>query len=748
MSQEPVTDVTRPGRTLAARIDQACDRFETALRAGEPAKIEEHLAGFEGPFRGSLFHELLVLEVGYRRGRGEKVDRDEYCRRFPERADIVDRVLGVAVTEPLGESSQSETIVSTSRFSKLRFHDSGGLGEVFKAEDVMLKRDVALKFIQPRHGSDPNCLDLFLTEAEITSRLDHPGVVPVYGLGESWDGRPFYAMRLVQGTRLREEIERFHRDGCARLDLHRLLSHLVSVCNTVAYAHNRGIVHRDIKPENIMLGRFQETTLLDWGLAIPVQRDERARASGEKTMLVGKKSEEKSSITGAGTLGYMSPEQLPESTLPIGPASDVYSLGATLYKLLTGKTAFQSKHPNVWEEIREGRFPRPREVKADVPPALEAICLKAMANDPEDRYTSALDLAKDLQAWLADEPVSVYREAWLERWGRWGRQHRTWLLFGLVSAAMLISAATLAAVYQRYAAIRAAAAEDTSTRIAAQFGAKMIATGIDLRWRILSEHAADHELHEFLIELAKPEPDPMAQQRLQTWLIERRDAEPTRSESWFIDDAQGIQVARSPRADSIGNSFRDRDYFHGRGHLTPEEAATAKPIEHVHRSMVYESSNDHSLRVAFTVPIRKDNDPASEPVGVLGMSIELGKFAALETNLGSGLSAVLVDLREDWLEGREGTGLILHHPELQASRQRRTDKNTAVFRIEPKRVEELRNLSVDQQQLVDPQYRDPVTGRIAKAVFEPVLVDSRPDDRDTGWVVIIQQTSMATKAER
>ncbi len=775
MSNEAVTDATRPGRTLAARIDLACDQFEAALRAGTPVKIEEYVAQFEGPFRASLLHELLMLEVGYRRGRGDSIDGEEYRRRFPDRIEIVQRVLGADITQTIQGEQTAETIVSTSRFVKLRFHDSGGLGDVFKAEDVQLKRDVALKFIQPRHGSDPTCVELFLTEAEITSRLDHPGVVPVYGLGESWDGRPFYAMRLVQGARLREEIERFHREGCARLELHRLVSHLVSVCGTVAYAHNRGIVHRDIKPENIMIGRFQEITLLDWGLAIGVQRDERARSSGEKTMLVGRRNES-SSVTGAGTIGYMSPEQLPNSDAPIGTASDVYSLGATLYKILTGKPAFQSKHLDVFEEIRLGRFLPPRELYAAVAPPLEAICLKAMATQPHDRYAGALEMAADLQAWLADEPVSVYHEPWIERWNRWGRLHRNLLLYGLVTAAALVFAAFFSAAHQRHAAIvagearevsddaknqavearrEAESAQETSMRMTARFAAKTIATEIDLRWRILSEHAADNELHECLLALAQTPQDPAMQRRLQDWLAFRRDGEATTAESWFIDDAVGTQVARSPRADSIGKNFRGRDYFHGGGRDLPAEDATeTEPITTVHRSTVYQSSNDKSLRVAFTVPIWPHNDPMKAPIGVLGMSIELGKFAALRTGLASGQSAALIDLREDGIN-EPGRGLILHHPALQEARERRMNQDppdTAPFRIEASRIEGLQTLtkqrlgepphsnSLPLRGSLDPNYRDPFSGRTMTAVFEPVLVDSRADaGRDTGWIVVIQQ---------
>src|SRR4051812_23269740 len=148
------------------------------------------------------------------------------------------------------------------RFRILRPHARGGLGQVSVALDAELNREVALKQILDRHADDPDSRARFLLEAEVTGRLEHPGVVPVYGLGCDAEGRPFYAMRLVKGESLKEGIERFHAaggDGDPRrwnLELRRLLSRFVAVCNVVAYAHSRGVIHRDLKPANILLGPY------------------------------------------------------------------------------------------------------------------------------------------------------------------------------------------------------------------------------------------------------------------------------------------------------------------------------------------------------------------------------------------------------------------------------------------------------------------------------------------------------------
>ena len=184
----------------------------------------------------------------------------------------------------VGESSSAGQ-----RFRILRPHAEGGLGKVSVALDEELRREVALKEIKEKHADDPASRGRFLQEAEITGGLEHPGIVPVYGLGVYADGRPFYAMRFIRGDSLKEAIEQFHKNSNAdsaierrktlgdnprnlrlnfsSLDFHRLLRRFIDVCNAIAYAHSRGILHRDLKPGNIMLGKYGETLVVDWGLA-------------------------------------------------------------------------------------------------------------------------------------------------------------------------------------------------------------------------------------------------------------------------------------------------------------------------------------------------------------------------------------------------------------------------------------------------------------------------------------------------
>jgi serine/threonine-protein kinase len=177
------------------------------------------------------------------------------------------------------------------RFHILRPHAKGRLGEIFVARDEELHREVALKEIQSRHADDPDSRSRFLLEAEITGGLEHPGIVPVYGLGQYADGRPFYAMRFIKGNSLQDAIEQFHKketpgrdSGERTLQLRRLLGRFIDVCNTIAYAHSRGVLHRDLKPGNIMVGKYGETLVVDWGLAKPMDRPEGSADTGEQTL--------------------------------------------------------------------------------------------------------------------------------------------------------------------------------------------------------------------------------------------------------------------------------------------------------------------------------------------------------------------------------------------------------------------------------------------------------------------------------
>ncbi|SIO59279.1 WD40 repeat [Singulisphaera sp. GP187] len=372
--------------------------------------------------------------------------------------------------EPIDSSLQAR-----GRYVLIRAHARGGLGEVFVARDKELGREVALKAIQERLADDPANRARFIREAEITGNLEHPGIVPIYGLGQSADGRPYYAMRFIEGETLAAAIDRFHLSGepihaagARSVALLALLRRFNDVCNAIDYAHSRGILHRDLKPSNVMLGLHGETLVVDWGLAKFMGQDTaEPPVAGETAALLVTGSASDQTLPGAtvGTPAFMSPEQAAGRIEDLGPTSDIYNLGATLYYLLTGLAPFDHAPAGILlAKVQRGDFRAPSAAAlGPIPSALEAICLKAMALHPKDRYGSARSIAEDIERWIADEPVLAQPESRLAGLARWSRRHRAW-----VRAAAAVLAGLLVVMSIATGVVHRAWVREQAVRIASE----------------------------------------------------------------------------------------------------------------------------------------------------------------------------------------------------------------------------------------------------------------------------------------
>jgi len=305
-------------------------------------------------------------------------------------------------------SSLGRPELSGQRYAGFRLLGEGGMGVVYIAVDTSLNRQVALKMIRegttdpldatPR--TTPSELETrFLQEAAVTGGLEHPGIVPVYELGQTPSGAPYYTMRLIRGDRTLEDAISEAGDLESRLGV---LEPFLKVCDAIRYAHSRGVVHRDLKPANVALGNFGEVVVLDWGLAKVGDRPDLTEAAWQKRIRELRETNDLETLTSAiGTPGYMSPEASLGEIEKVDARSDVFSLGAILYRILTGKPPFPFPDLTTFmEKLMQGVDEVP-----GAPEGLAAICLRALAVDRDKRPADAGELGDAIRAWQRESAI-------------------------------------------------------------------------------------------------------------------------------------------------------------------------------------------------------------------------------------------------------------------------------------------------------------------------------------------------------
>src|SRR5262245_34819644 len=367
---------------------------------------------------------------------------------------------------------------------------TGGQGAILRVWDEDLRRRLAMKVLLgqaklARSGETPpvdsRALGRFLEEAQVTGQLDHPGIVPVHELGLDSAGRVYFTMKLVQGKTLKEVFELAEEQGWTRT---RALTVLLKVCEAMAYAHHKGVIHRDLKPANVMVGSFGEVYVMDWGLARVLGREDRhdLRLRTEGTDLTSVQTERRTEREEApdsplftmdgdvvGTPCYMPPEQARGEVERLGPHSDVYSIGAMLYHLLARHAPYcppgaRVSNRTILAIVLQAGPPPLHALRQDIPVELEAICEKAMARDPAQRYRDTAALADDLRAYIESRVVKAYRTGALVELKKWIARNKGLAAASAAAVLALIAGVVTSLTYASRAAEKSGEAQREARR--------------------------------------------------------------------------------------------------------------------------------------------------------------------------------------------------------------------------------------------------------------------------------------------
>jgi tetratricopeptide (TPR) repeat protein len=450
---------------MVRRVDMICRRFEAEWRAGRQPRLEDYLGELPAEVRPALRAELEALEHELRHTEGPMlqspagaaghfepqmqpatiadaptkspgmpatvpitgvaIPADRTATTPPSLADLTIDQARSSNDQPAADGLEQSTPVISEPARVRYFGDyeiireiaRGGMGVVFLARQRTLNRPVALKMILAGQLADLDAVRRFYIEAEAAANLDHAGIVPIYEVGQH-EGQHYFSMGFVEGQSLSQRLVE------GPLPVRQAAELIRRVGEAIEYAHGHGVVHRDLKPANILLDQNGYPRITDFGLAKKVQGDSGLTGSGQIM----------------GTPSYMPPEQARGMRGGVGPAADVYALGATLYALVTGRPPFQASTAmeTILQVISDEPVP-PRRLNVSVPRDLETICLKCLEKEPGKRYSSAAALGEDLRRYLAGEPITARPVGQVERAWRWCR--RKPVVAGLVAS---LAAALLA----------------------------------------------------------------------------------------------------------------------------------------------------------------------------------------------------------------------------------------------------------------------------------------------------------------
>lgn len=688
---------------------------------------------------------------------------------------------------PDGGVPASTTATRPTRLGKYELGDmvgAGGMGDVFKARHSQFGKLAAVKVIKPHlvAAGQHEVVKRFYQEIKAIGGLEHPNIVVAIDSSTPDDETHFLVMEYVNGTSAGDLVERFGPMSVANA---------CEVARQTAigldYIAKKGMVHRDIKPSNLMVTAVTTPHLVGADTpAMPQQQPLVKILDLGLALLVGDDHERLTRLDhrAMGTAMYMSPEQWRTTSVDI--RSDIYSLGCTLYHLLSGKPPFLDSELRPEKAHEKGKVP-PIRGGQEIPRPLWNVLRKALAKEPNERYQSPAELAEDLaQFAVGNSLVNLVEQArhkpanaptqqghasdTLEANGTHsdtllaGRRigstltaspaaTRRWLWGAMAGLVVAIAAGVWLADQVSKNRAQLTASKQKAATFAAQTAASDVAGEIDSRFTELNELVESAELNTpegevslqaYLTRVDEAPIGEVSWAPMQRWIEGRKTRfdRKTASDSWFIVNRDGIQVARAPKSSSLGGYYAYRDYFHGQGADLPKETEGVKPIRSPNQSAVYRSTSSGQLKVAFSVPIWTDQQLASQRdvSGVLAMSVDLGDFAVLEDRELDGREVLLVDLRADNVDNdSRNRGLVLHHKDLAKINKR----DAPPVRLSPELLERVEK-AVDDRSPIVMDYADPLhpnsDDRYWCAVEPVVIVRTQTDERiDTRWVVMVQE---------
>lgn len=598
-----------------------------------------------------------------------KSSRDGFCPRCL--IDLALKAEGETLVEAAPRTAAPDpTIGSVGNYELIEQIGQGGMGVVYKARQLNLNRIVALKLMLSGPRATEAEIKRFRSETTAAATLQHPHVVAIHEVGVH-EGRHYFSMDYIAGRSLAEVINR------TPVSAERAARYLKIVAEAIHHAHQRGILHRDLKPANILVDADDQPRVTDFGLAKHIQVDSSLTVSGNAM----------------GTPSYMPPEQAAGKRSQIGPASDVYSLGAILYDLLTGRPPFRADTPvDTLRQVLDTEPAPPRLINRNVPRDLETICLKCLSKAPGQRYPSAQELAEDLGRFLKREPIQARPVGWLGRGWRWSQRNPVVAAFCGAMALMLLMVAW-AALVQRDDAL-------DNAKEGASVTARLVEVELLPLRETVSELASNKEL---ALPIVRADLDALKSLLVATLDKHKAKTPPwLRLQNWVIMTPDGTLVLRWPDADQRNIKFRkERDYFSGATNLVARGS-----IGSVYLSKAYESLEDDLYKFSVSAAVRDSN---SNLVGVVALMVSLTQFAgeALGPRI-PGREVVLVSEWDASQPGRKSSSTVISserefrivfHPTFGASNQ--------VASISHPHLERMIN-SPAAGPLGDPFYRDPL----------------------------------------